>query len=126
MQRNLDLVREILILSEDAEEEISALCLSPAKWTKQQIAFHVELMQAYGLLRARTTRNASGEAIQCDILGLTWDGYDYLDAIRSETVWKRAKDAIKASIGETTLSVVKDTCTSLAAELIRGQLGIER
>lgn len=124
MQRNLDLVREILLLSEDAQEEISALVLSPSKWTKKQIAFHVELMEAHKLLRARVTRGSTGDVLQCDILGLTWEGYDYLDAIRSPKVWTQAKEAIGASIGETTLSVVKETCTSLASALIRAQLGI--
>ena len=124
MERNMDLVREILLLSERADERVSALALSPESGTAREIAFHVELMEAHGLLGCKVVRSGSGAVAQCDVLGLTWEGYDYLDAIRSEKVWSRAKEAIGKAVGETTLSVVKDACTALASSMIKAQLGI--
>lgn len=58
------------------------------------------------------------------IFSMTWDGYDYLDAIRSPQVWNKAKEAITKAVGDTSLSVVKQTCAMVATGLIRSQLGM--
>lgn len=55
---------------------------------------------------------------------MTWEGYDYLDAIRSPQVWNKAKEAISMAVGDTSLSVVKQTCSMVAMGLIKVQLGM--
>ena len=59
-----------------------------------------------------------------EVGGLTWEGYDYLDAIRSPQVWNKAKDAISKAVGDTSLSIVKQTCTAVATGLIMSNLGL--
>lgn len=55
---------------------------------------------------------------------MTWEGYDYLDAIRSPQVWNKAKEAISMAVGDTSLSVVKQTCSMVAMGLIKVKLGM--
>ena len=54
-------------------------------------------------------------------VALTWDGHDFLDAIRSDTVWQEAKETVQAKgldIQSLTLDVVKSVCVSAIKDLI--------
>lgn len=121
MRRDLDLVRSLLLAAEESDGAFDALRM-PCKFTEEEIAFHVELMTAHGLIEAKVERGFGGMPTQADIDGLTWEGFDYLDAIRSPKVWKASRDAIAKAVGDTSLSVVKETCTMVATKLIRQAL----
>jgi hypothetical protein len=47
-----------------------------------------------GLLDANVLTGAHGEPMQAIIFGLTWEGHDFLDAARDDTIWKAARDKI--------------------------------
>lgn len=120
----MDLVRRILITVEKADGSVGDDVLLNCCGDMAGLAFHVELMRSHGLVNAEVGRDGFGEPVSVEVAGLTWDGYDYLDAIRSPKVWNQAKEAISKAVGDTSLSVVKDVCVSLAASLVKKQLGI--
>ena len=124
MKRDLDLVRCVLMSAEKADGPIDDATLMNCCGDIGKLAFHVELMQSHGLLAASVERDAFGGPMSVEVCGLTWDGYDYLDAIRSPQVWNKAKEAIAKAVGDTSLSVVKQTCAMVATGLIRSQLGM--
>ena len=125
MRRDLDIVRYTLMTAESAEVGVDETTLCSSRYDINQIAFHVELLRDYGLVEAEVSYDGFGEEpLGVTVSRLTWDGYDYLYAIRSAKVWGRAKDAISKAVGETSLSVVKQTCTVVASALIKKQLGI--
>lgn len=124
MKRDLDLVRCVLMSAEKADGPIDDAMLMNCCGDIRKLAFHIELMQSHGLLTASIERDAFGDPISLVVDGLTWDGYDYLDAIRSPQVWNKAKEAIAKAVGDTSLSVVKQTCAMVATGLIRSQLGM--
>lgn len=124
MKRDMDLVRCILMTVEKSEDEVTEAQLLDCGGDMARLAFHVELLQGHGLLTAEIYRDGMGDPMSVSISGLTWDGYDYLDAIRSQKVWCKVKEAISKAIGDTSLSVVKDVCVALAAALVKQQLGI--
>lgn len=124
MKRDMDLVRRIMLTTEKADSPIGDGVLIRCCEDMGKLAFHVELMRSHGLVHAGVERDGFGEPFSVEITGLTWDGYDYLDAIRSPKVWNQAKEAISKTVGDTSLSVVKDVCVSLAASLVKAQLGI--
>jgi len=51
---------------------------------------------------------------------LTWQGYDFLDAVRSDAVWSKTKSTIAATVGSASLEVVKAVAVSIA---MRATLG---
>lgn len=124
MKRDLDVVRAILITAEKADGPIGFDVLSRCCDNMEKLAFHIGLMQSHGLLVAEIDRDGYGEPVDVQVSSMTWDGYDYLDAIRSPQVWNKAKDAISKAVGDTSLSVVKQACATVATELIRIQLGL--
>jgi hypothetical protein len=40
-------------------------------------------------------------------LGITWDGYDFLEAAKNEAIWKKATDALTHSGVGVTLEILK-------------------
>lgn len=124
MKRDLDLVRCILLTVEKADGTIGFDVLSGCCSDIGRLAFHVGLMHSHGLIDAEVDSDGFGEPMDVRISSMTWDGYDYLDAIRSPQVWNKAKEAITKAVGDTSLSVVKQTCAMVATGLIRSQLGM--
>lgn len=125
MRRDLDLVRDILITVEGADQPVDDTVLCRDGRTLAEVAFHVELLRERGLANGSVRYDGlAGFPVSVEVSGLTWEGYDYLDAIRSNKVWKKAKDAIADSVGDTSLSVVKQACTMVATGMIKAHLGM--
>lgn len=119
MKRDMELVRRILIETERADAPYDAACfLGGEHATLADIAYHVELMVHHGLLDADTCRDMNGNPISCEIVALTWDGCDYLEAVRNDRVWKKTVDAIKKAVGSTTLALVKDVAVAISKQEI--------
>lgn len=125
MMRDLDLVRKILLVTEAADRAVdeSSLLESCCCKDMRQLAFHVELMTSYGLIVGKVDYDGvSGTPISVEVSSITWEGYDYLDTIRSPKVWAKAKETIAKTVGDTSLSVVKEACKMIATETIRANL----
>lgn len=123
MKRDMDMVRSILKKVEQApgnlgEADFLGECDPPV------VYYHLELMIAHGLLDGSVRRDWSGDVIEVDISGLTWDGQDFLEAMRNDRVWVRAKKAVAEAVGSTTFDVVKQACSMVALQAVKSQLGM--
>lgn len=125
MKRDLDLVRSILIYVEKAEGEVDAEDLVTDDWPFEIVAYHVRLMAHHGLVDlSDDVRDMNGETLSLVVSGLTWDGQDYLDAIRDPKVWAKVKKTVKEAVGSTTLEVVKQTGALVAMSMVKASLGM--
>lgn len=126
MRRDMDTVRSILVTAEGADGPVSEGTLLACAADMASLAYHVELMRAHGLITAEVEYDGLGRTpLSVAVTGITWEGYDYLDAIRSPRVWAKSKSAIAKAVGDTSLSVVKETCQAVAKALIMSQLGLQ-
>lgn len=111
--------------AEEADDGLGLPDFARAGIPARSAAFHVELMAQRGLVvGAARYDGLTGEPVETCVERVTWEGYDYLDAIRSPQVWSRAKEAIASAVGDTSLSVVKEVCQLIAASLVRQNLGL--
>lgn len=125
MKRNLDLIRDLLILAEESDGPVTDDALSASDYMRSELAYHVELMTQRGLIDGCVEYDGFHRtAMNISISSITWEGYDYLDAIRSDDVWHKAKAAVKKSVGEASLSVMKEACSLIASSMIKKQLGM--
>ncbi|WP_432291273.1 DUF2513 domain-containing protein [Olsenella uli] len=125
MKRDLDLVRSILIYVEKAEDEVDAEDLVTDDWPFEIVAYHVRLMAHHGLVDlSDDVRDMNSETLSLAVSGLTWDGQDYLDAIRDPKVWSKVKKTVKEAVGSTTLEVVKQTGALVAMSMVKASLGM--
>jgi len=54
---------------------------------------------------------------------LTWNGHEFLDAVRSDTVWQNTKKTILSKGGSMTFDLVKSVAMELAKVAIKGAMG---
>ena len=124
MKRDMDLVRHILIATEKAGEPVDLSDLVKAPWDENAVAYHLELMEHHGLLDCNVRRDFGGDVVDATVCGLTWDGCDYLEAIRDRDVWAKTKKVLRETVGSTTMEVIKQTAVMVATSVIKAHLGI--
>ena len=122
MKRDMDLVREILIAIERSED--GNLNFDALGYERQQVYLHIELMKEHGLVDAMIAQANDGpkhEILMCKIERLTWDGHDFLDKIRDESIWEQAKRKCFNEIGGLSIDFLKICLIDVAKK----KIGIE-
>lgn len=79
-------------------------------------ALHVEWMEEAGLVKAYTSAMASGSKAAA-IFRLTWDGCEFVDAVRSDTLWEKAKTNVIKPGMSFTFGILRDW---IKAEIVQG------
>lgn len=114
MKRDMDLVRKILLEIEERYVSTALYDLQIEGYDVQTIANHCKIMQEAGLFSACSIKYASNDIYAFGVGGLTWNGYDYLDKIRDDSVWRKTKDVIT----EKGLPLVFDTIKTISTAFI--------
>ncbi|MYJ71465.1 MAG: DUF2513 domain-containing protein [Rhodospirillaceae bacterium] len=120
MKRNMDLAREILLRIE-ATEPRDAPKLDIPGFEEEEIGLHVELVIEHGFVKGITIPRGDGRAhtiAAYRIEGLTWEGHDFLDAARKETIWKKAKEKCLEATGGLAFDALKACLVELGKEAI--------
>jgi DNA-binding HxlR family transcriptional regulator len=105
MVRNFDLIRSILLQTEQAPSGQPLMQLQADEEIKEEVlAEHLELMIEEGLIEAEVI---SGAPLSFMIQRLTWKGHDFLENARNHTIWNRVIGEIKSRGLSMTISVVE-------------------
>ena len=114
MKRDMELVRKILFRIEEEFVGESIRDLEITGYSMVSVAEHCRLMYEYGLLDEYKPIKADGTPVLAFFVGnLTWEGYDFLDKIRQDTVWNKTKDVITKKGLPMVLDVVKQISSSI-------------
>jgi hypothetical protein len=112
VKRNLELVRLILIRGEAADDfTLRSSAFAAEGYDEKTVARHFQLLEEAGLVEANLLCVESRGALQGMVERLTWDGHEFLEATRNETVWSRTKELVKAKGGGASFEVVKALAT---------------
>ena len=119
MKRDMDLVREILLYVEKCETFVGPGTVKLEGHSDEVVEYHLKLLHEAGLLDVDTpSRNPYGTS--WGVRGLTWQGHEFLDAARNDTIWRKSLGTLqKAGIGAT-----KEVLVPLLLSLAKLQLGI--
>ncbi|MCI0378298.1 MAG: DUF2513 domain-containing protein [Gemmataceae bacterium] len=112
MERNMDLVRTILMRLESGRTAGEDRNFGILGFTRDQIGYHTHIMMQEGLLEGVdvTTQHSQGpEAIPTN---LTWKGHEFLDLARDQDRWNRAK-ALISKVGGAPIAVWVKVLTDL-------------
>src|SRR5689334_21057270 len=116
MKRDLDLVRNILFKLEETEDDYSFSASDPHLQIdgcpRKRLSHHLEIMAQAGLLHAETHELAGGFAAHAvTYYSVSWQGHEFLSALRDETRWKEVKKIMVRAGGfvtEVALDIAKD------------------
>jgi hypothetical protein len=118
MKRDMDLIRTILL---DAEVQCSGeaiLDFEIENYESEAVYYHLLILEDSGLLIV----SDEGTSLNRRVLNpvrLTWEGHEFLDAMRSDTTWNEVKSRMNGIGG-----FVIDVAKALAADIMRRELGL--
>ena len=118
MKRDWELVRTILLTVEEADP--TSLTdeddFKDAGVDKATLVEHVKIMESAGLLEAGYVMGGGFH-----VRRLTWEGHEFLEAIRAEGAMQQVREKAKVTGGALTFEMVK----ALGTAWLKSQMGLE-
>ncbi|SRR6266849_5881364 len=115
MQRNMDLVRAILIRIEGSPSGWIPPHFGLQGFSPDEIAHHAHIMMQDSLIERIDMNNSDRPSAERIPLALTWKGHEFLDLARDPERWSRAK-AIIAKVGSAPISLWMKVLTDLTLQ----------
>ncbi len=120
MKRDMDLVRKIVLAIEAREDTEPTFELPVEGYDRAVVRYHLILMLEGGLIEGSYTRLFEADLSPIVVSRLSWEGCEFADAARDDTLWAKAKATIKDKAGSASLAVVKEVLQGL----VRSTLGL--
>lgn len=123
MKLNFDCVRDLMLAAEDIpynENPTMIYFLKNSRlsqYSPDDIYYSMEKIVEAGFVKLRRVKTLSGP-FDGIFIGITWEGHQFLDSIRSDTVWEKAKEKVKKTIGSTSLQVLSSVAVSIASKFL--------
>lgn len=119
MKRDYELIRKILLKVEENNGKV----LEYKTDKSPQEAYHCDIMIQAGLLDGKLLRKGLNTPSwilnrTVQVYDLTWEGHNFLDSIREETVWKKIKKEIGDKSGQVSFEILKDLAISASRSFL--------
>ena len=129
MTRDMDLVRTLMLGMEgpgfDGVRQVRPVPgdreLGVTEENYDRIAYHLTLLVEAGFIKGRLF--ARGMPV---VSGLTWEGHEFLDAVRDDGVWDKTKEVGKragANGLDVMFGIAKEVVKGKVSELLGGAFG---
>lgn len=123
MKRDLDFIRELLLFI----EESNSADISPNEFLQltddfDKICYHLYLLHESGYIQASNITCKGCEYPQYLVHWLTSTGCDYLDAVRSNSVWNKTKESLVSTGSSAALDVIKSVAGKITLSLLESSL----
>ncbi|CAN5368102.1 DUF2513 domain-containing protein [soil metagenome] len=113
MKRDMDVIRAILLAVESRGPTSTYEHFQLEGYDPEVTDYHVGKLAEAGLLKAQFVFGTAPRAI---VTELTWQGHEFLDAIRSASVWQRIKNRVTSEGGSIPFEVLKPLAIAYAKE----------
>jgi len=120
MKRDWDIIRGILQKSEELAPNEELTLEDFENEEAFDVSYNTELLKDAGLLNVTLPECNGDEPTDFWIFRLTWQGHEFLDAIRDESIWQKTKGKFFEKGGTMTFELVK----IVASEFAKKALGI--
>ena len=117
MKRDLNLIRSVLLIVEEAETPMDTKAIVVDGHTEDEIEYHINLLMEAGYLTGIAV-HSYGDLYHWLSTRLTWEGHEFLDAARSDTVWAKTTSTISQQVGSTSLEIVKAVLVSVTKSMM--------
>ena len=110
MKRDMNLIRELLLQLEESSAEVYISNLEVAGYSDEEIAYNAYLMIDGGLAEGRQSKeiNQMGDSrpVAVTLTNLTWDGHEFFDSIKNDSVWKKILGHVQDKGGSAPFNVI--------------------
>jgi len=117
----MELVRRLLIAVEEYPLPPTTGDFAMPDENPALVGFHMQLLCDADYIRASGSHPHDQTYPRYVDPQLTWSGHEFIDSIRSDTVWKFIRQKVKADGGSVPIEIVKQ----LANTYLKKKLGLE-
>ena len=110
MKRDLDRIREILVMVENAEGFVD--------FQTPHDAHQVAIMHDAGLLQAQLYMDDNRGLVGAMVVRLTWLGHDFVSVSRNPSVWSKTKEKVQNAGWTWTLDLLMKVMERLASQAL--------
>jgi hypothetical protein len=105
MKRDMELIRKILIKVEESDRDpLDYVPLEIEGYDQSTVSYHIWLLVDAGLVEGV---DCTSDAIfRWHAQRLTWDGHDFLQSIRDDTIWNKVKEKVLKPAASWTFTVL--------------------
>lgn len=90
---------------------------SLSQYAPDDIYYSMEKVVEAGFIELRKVKTLNGP-YDGIVIGITWNGHQFLDSIRSDKVWNKAKEKVRKTIGSTSLQILSSVAVSVATKFL--------
>lgn len=120
MKRDMELIRKILFAIEEQYVDVALYDMTVEGYDTKTIAYHCNLLHQAGLLKEYKGQYADNELYFFSVGALSWEGHDYLEKIRSDTVWNKTKTVINDRGLPLIIETVREISSAILANMMQG------
>ena len=125
MKLNLDCMRDVLLVLEDApfQKEMNLGEITGAiaiEYPFEDIAYSVQKLSEAGYIITKSKAYVTGSTI-VSVQDITYNGHQFLANIRTNKVWSATK-SVMSKIGTTSIQAATQIATSVVTELIKNAI----
>lgn len=124
MRRDMELVRKILFKIEESVDNVACHNLKIEGYSMDQVAYHCSILYEGGYIYDYKAQYGGNGLYSFGVGRLTWEGHEFLDKIREDTIWKKTKDIIKDKGLPLVFDIVKSVSTEVISGLINSYVGM--
>lgn len=127
MQLTPDCIRDVLLEFETFHMGVYKVdafqnCLS--RYGKEQTLYTLIKLYEGGYINGALMRSRDGQLITFRIYDITFQGHEFLEKIRSDTVWNQKLKPVFTTIGSMSLEVISSVANNAITSLVLQKLGL--
>jgi hypothetical protein len=109
----MDIIRRLLFLLEEQDDNKELKI--PEELNRNGAVYHLNLLEQAGYTKNKILY--ADDNPMWIYSSITWDGHEFLDSIRNETVWTKVKDIVKEKGGGISMEVLKTLAVKISETL---------
>jgi hypothetical protein len=127
MQLTPDCIRDVLLELETFHIGVYKVdsfqnCL--LHYSSEQILYTLIKLYEGAYINAQLIRSSDGQLITFRVYDMTFQGHEFLEKIRSDTVWNQKLKPVFTTIGSMSLEVISSVANSAITSLVLAKLGL--
>ena len=127
MQLTPDCIRDVLLELETFHIRVYKVdsfqnCL--LHYSSEQILYTLIKLYEGAYINAQLIRSSDGQLITFRVYDMTFQGHEFLEKIRSDTVWNQKLKPVFTTIGSMSLEVISSVANSAITSLVLAKLGL--
>lgn len=118
MKRNWDLIRKILFKAEETQPPNQLRLKDFPDDDEYEITYHVQVLTDAGLIDASICGTTSLEPNDFILRRLTWNGHEFLESIKNDSIWNKIKDTFRKKGISMTFESIKTISLGLISKYL--------